>query len=380
MLSPYVFCSSPIQELHNYAEQFIAICCAAKAGDTFDISLFEDDKLRVFLQTGHNKYLPDRLPKKVENNQHFCLSNKKTLLETIESLFNTFRDKLSDDEKKGILSGFAANNEIEALCNNKSGTTFVHEKDLPVIVRGEIMSLFADFYTVVLNRTAFYKSRETLKAHFDRFSKLNKNLRVCRFCGLAEMKNEFYQHPTDPTRSKGAYDHFLAKGKYPFVGINLWNLVPICHDCNSGYKLQRDVLHSSGRTRSRVFYPYAQSVPPIKVEINFHNPTLLNVNALKPSDFEVNLVCSDVEAVETWNDIFEIKRRYSANISGNIDTWIDELKDRYKKSSSQYNSPTDFIDFELEILQYKPLPGKKFLKHAIFKALHEQNLLVPALS
>lgn len=63
----------------------------------------------------------------------------------------------------------------------------------------------------------------------DEFVKL-LNLRICPYCGRAFIYS--VQREGDNTVVKPQLDHFLPKGKYPFLALSFMNLIPSCQTCN----------------------------------------------------------------------------------------------------------------------------------------------------
>lgn len=57
---------------------------------------------------------------------------------------------------------------------------------------------------------------------------------TCYFCNI-EFINKF--KTTDGKFKNGfTLDHFIDKGKYPFLGLSIYNLIPSCYTCNSKVK------------------------------------------------------------------------------------------------------------------------------------------------
>jgi hypothetical protein len=71
----------------------------------------------------------------------------------------------------------------------------------------------------------------------------------CPFCGIGNIKSP---HHT----KREAHNHYLPKALYPFNSINVRNLAPTCHECNSTYKLSKDPAHNDAKRRRKAFNPY----------------------------------------------------------------------------------------------------------------------------
>lgn len=61
---------------------------------------------------------------------------------------------------------------------------------------------------------------------------LGSGLRTCSYC------NRQYITPilTSNGKMRGTLDHFVAKSKYPYFSMSLYNLIPVCYSCNSSFK------------------------------------------------------------------------------------------------------------------------------------------------
>lgn len=59
-----------------------------------------------------------------------------------------------------------------------------------------------------------------------------KHLKYCPYCN-ADM---VYAMDTRGKIARSAFDHFFPAGRYPFLALSLYNLIPSCHRCNSSFK------------------------------------------------------------------------------------------------------------------------------------------------
>ena len=108
---------------------------------------------------------------------------------------------------------------------------------------------------------------------------------ICPYC------NENYTY-TLRAGFRPDFDHFLPKSKYPELQLNLYNLVPSCHTCNSSLKGQKDF----------------DSI--VKFAIN-----IKDTNYLSKDDFEIFFVYNDMDSPDNEsvkNNIkdFKLEERY----------------------------------------------------------------------
>lgn len=80
------------------------------------------------------------------------------------------------------------------------------------------------------------------------------DVRVCPYCGInyitfaEKIKNGKNE---DEVRSIATFDHYLPKNKYPFLAMNIYNLIPCCKNCNMTFK--RDC-------EEPIIYPFQDAV------------------------------------------------------------------------------------------------------------------------
>ena len=86
----------------------------------------------------------------------------------------------------------------------------------------------------------------------------------CPYCGIADIKGQHH-------RLKDAYDHYLPKSIYPFNSVNFKNLAPMCHECNSSYKLAKEPAPQNSpwtwTNEGKAFYSYATAASTISINL-----------------------------------------------------------------------------------------------------------------
>ena len=80
-------------------------------------------------------------------------------------------------------------------------------------------------------------------------------LRFCPYCN-AETAFMLTNLDTRSRESRSPLDHFYPKSVFPYIGVSLYNLIPICAHCNSG--LKREKMPWKHGRRSWI-HPYAES-------------------------------------------------------------------------------------------------------------------------
>ena len=76
------------------------------------------------------------------------------------------------------------------------------------------------------------------------------NLKVCPYCNRNYIFNFRKNNKQEATAQ---LDHFIDKGKYPYLALCLYNLVPSCGTCNQR-KSSKDVLEEP------IYNPYSDNI------------------------------------------------------------------------------------------------------------------------
>lgn len=189
----------------------------------------------------------------------------------------------------------------------------------------------------------------TAQDFLNAFVKANEGLWVCPVCDVTP-----YFTIVQRKNQQSIYadiDHYLPKDKYPHLSIHPYNLVPLCHSCNSGVKGAKDPLASvnGGLYRlEEIWLPYRDpglsSILFISIKeqgnaFAFDMFTAKNDHALKQQLDAVSDVLSRVYQLPgLWQDridqigeklfrrIRDYTRFFSADMSGpHVQEYLDEL-------------------------------------------------------
>lgn len=229
-----------------------------------------------------------------------------------KQFFNEFK-KLPQGRKVDLLSEFREHNKIQERCGDEFNVTKFWKDTTYQAFAKSAKSLFEFMYDETLN-TACYRnfSGEDLHGHYAAY-RISYGSPMCPFCGLEDYVD---LHPDLHIRD--AYDHYLHKAEYPFAAINFHNLFPMCKQCNSDAKRQKDILFKEGTViRRRAPYP-ANDVFDLDVEIK---------DALGPglhASIKLTTVTDalSLDKFNTWLSIFCIKERYEGRIKQKKQDWL----------------------------------------------------------
>jgi hypothetical protein len=305
-----------------------------------------------FTQTKlHSKLQP--LVKEIKKNKN------DYLYLPIKTIYNIFKNDLSAVDIKKIEKGFKANNAIKQLCAGK--LTPLLYKDIKVINRGlakEIKSFFNDLYNCVFRLQSFKDLFGDIHEHYNDFVIKNNN-GFCPFCGITDLTSENLDYDD-------AYDHFLAKGKYPFSSVNFKNLFPMCHDCNSYNKHVKDVIQKNGTTtRRQSFYPYTSYVTDLNIEITLKTKVY---SKLKFTDVDLEISSNNhPEETQTWSEVFNLETRYKDQcVKGNKGKqWI---KNVFNECVNYGFTPKELFKLKVKVKSLSPLNEQNFIEVPLLKA------------
>lgn len=358
MLFSYTYVPHAMEKMQVFIDFiFFEVWCKAPEAE-YGIHLFEpSDPLHSVMKELSRRDLAGKLKN----------GSGKWFYEAVNSIFNEFSE-LNAGEVGEYRRCYQANNQIEALCSNNHGMSPVRYADLDtskIDLNKKIEDFFKNLYSSGFFGLSFVVDAlgSDLGSYYVDFIRAN-NVGCCPFCGLLPIDNEF-----DPTRE--AFDHYLPKSKYPFNSVNLKNLAPSCNKCNSGNKGNKDPLHNNAGDRRKAFYPFSTDGfdPRISIDVFSEDWT-----KQKPTDLNITISSgSHPEEVETWNDLFRIKDRYSAQCCDNGGGLY--WRKRVLEESENYGLSTQaMLDAEIKSARANPWAESNFLKSAFLEGCQRAGL------
>ena len=203
------------------------------------------------------------------SNRKFQKENNKTLKELFDEKFKTEFDCTLEDLLYG---SFEKLQEIKDRLGDMSK-------------RDDVKELFN-------YETKFQK-------HISKFFEQYVEVHTCYFCNI-EFINTFM---TKDEKIKNGFtlDHYIDKGKYPYLALSLYNLIPSCYTCNSKVKRVRSV----------------ETLSPASTHFDFDNKVkfktfMQNRNLLIDceDDFALLLKEDFSDIYKQYIDVFELDGRY----------------------------------------------------------------------
>jgi hypothetical protein len=321
MLRTYTAIDHPIKTLHTMLQHLVCeVWC--NASDVVCEDLLEDSFKELYNHLGWLKSDVDVIYEKCK---------------TLTTL-----------ERENIVQAFETNNSIEELCN---GTIAIVELNtLPNVIQVEVKSLLESFYSRLLD---IKKVPGEKLDYYNQLVDANK-YNTCPICGLADIETTESNYIED-------YDHFFPKSHYPFLAVNFGNLVPTCDKCNKKHKGSKKPLDKNGKA----YYPFEARNNPIDVSVNIDKIDFDKDEKL--IDVPTVSFTGDTDKNTTWNWLFNIEERYSAEIKRYSYSWLRDFKKEIVFCSSA--STEEYIDFKISSYEVDKYDEKKFLKIAFLKEL-----------
>lgn len=280
------------------------------------------------------------------------LENRPALRERLSSYETALRN-LTVAQRTQTLNALVAQNRIPELLNCQCDCQTVTQ--LPATIREPILSLF----TFVFGLLTAYEVRQR------QYSALYESIpeKICPFCGC-----EGLEAPSQPQED---LDHYLPRSKYPFAAANLRNLVPMGGKCNSTYKRTQDPLRKDNGQRRMACDPYT-TVP---VNISLDGSIVDEVTA---GPIVTNWVIDfdpDNEAIETWDEIFHVRERWTNNWLSKdaFGQWLESFRSFCRRANwliTDDESVIEAVRRYAELQTDLGFDGKAFLKAAFFRLLH----------
>lgn len=164
--------------------------------------------------------------------------------------------------------------------------------------------------------------KESTPPTFDKMDFIRKTqIRVCPYCGLTIIK------PSN--RTKHQIDHFFPKGKYPFLALSYYNLIPSCDKCNeSPNKGQNDPIEQEAKGKT-IQHPYI-----LNDSIVRFNLRLIGAEIYNDDNYEVIVGFKNKALFDGYNLFFNISDRYRVHNVEAAPLYRSHIK--FKESKGYY--------------------------------------------
>jgi len=356
MLFTYRYVNHSIERFQLYLDHLVKeVWC--KATDDFSLDLLHPE-LKLIVEAIFND---DSI-------------TKDPLDGPIRRIYELFKTQLNADQRKQVSDWYDRNNNIEALCAcnpDKPPATYADIRAISADLETALKDFCKSLFTDVIHLKAVTSRIGEIDAHYIAFVTENKEGK-CPYCGYGDIKGVHH------TRRE-AYDHFLPKGIYPFNSVNFRNLAPMCHECNSTYKLAKDptrhidpISRKNGGTRRKAFYSYAAVASGITVRVVLKTKDVTN---LLLNDIDLQLISpGHEEEVEAWKDVFGIEERYKAKLCSQNDgkAWLQHI---IEEGANGDVTTEKLLALTIRAADRSPFDSANFLKKPFLIACRSANII-----
>jgi hypothetical protein len=312
------------------------------------------ETLGTMLDSMHNAVMgetePEDWPDCIPGPHRDLLRRKTSIRDSLAAYQKAFT-KLDDAERALVHRTLSDQNQIEQLLDGRLDCMTIDE--LPEGIRQPTRTLFEAAFDLLV----VLKIRDQ---HYERIDAAIPD-KICPFCGVTGFDA--------PGGKREDYDHYLPESEYPFAGINLWNLVPMCKKCNGLYKLATDPIWDGDRRR-RAVNPY--NTQGFELDLTGSVPFA----GSKPNlpQWRIEFVPATEEA-ETWDQIFSLRERLGRDVfDRSYTTWIKDFASwcvtAPRKVESEEDVPSALVGYA-GFLSRLGRQDRNFLKLAVCR-LHQR--------
>ncbi|WP_422058534.1 hypothetical protein [Sphingomonas sp.] len=278
--------------------------------------------------------------------------------QALETRYNAFRAAaagLTNRQRTKVLRALQDQNNIPAVFDGIAACPRIAAT--PVKIRKPTADLF----------DAAFDALKSFKVRDRQYAVIFEGLpgKCCPFCGIEPFEA--------PGLAREDMDHYLPRSLYPFAGANLRNLAPMGGKCNRAYKAAVDVICDGTGQRRRCFDPYGQNQA--EVSLLASRPFEGDDNGPFPLPaWQVDLL-GDVESVATWDEVFQIRRRYEGKVGAHFREWMEHFAVWCEGEVGLIPSRQDVIialGRYLSLVLQRTHDDGAHLKRAMFEMLRQQ--------
>lgn len=282
--------------------------------------------------------------------QQIAKSSKTNLLGPIKVIYGDFK-KLNSAQLAHIKKGFLKNNQIEKLCKGETKPLLYDyiQKINPILVT-RLKAFFHYLYSGSTALSKFSKTHGNMDGYYKEFLKYNDT--TCPFCGITRLLDE-------EMNVRDAFDHFLPQKHYPFISVEVTNLVPACKYCNELFKNAKNTLKDGAKWK-KAFFPFATKLPNINIAMTLKKADLTD---LKHADIDITFRSkTHQEEIDTWLRLYGLEKRYKNELKGGeAKSWLEMFKiilpaKAVTKSKMEKRIIENFIVYKMNDLNFLRLP------------------------
>ena len=134
-------------------------------------------------------------------------------------------------------------------------------------------------------------------------------IRICPYCGRAYIYRVEKNGKDGVVSVKPQLDHFLPKSDYPFLGMNFYNLIPCCTQCNlAPCKVDNDPLDDTKQQVVHLMHPFKFDDKRVRFIYQINTP-----DTYAPESYDVMVGYDNRELKKGYNGFFALDKLYAGH-------------------------------------------------------------------
>jgi hypothetical protein len=135
------------------------------------------------------------------------------------------------------------------------------------------------------------------------------NPRTCYYCNIDYIN---VYNEKENSKNKFTLDHFIDKGRYPYLALSIFNLIPSCSVCNSKIKGSIPFYGDKELEHTNPYLKSFQFDEKVKFKL-FLNKTCKDLNIKSKEDITVPLKERYSNEYKKYIEVFKLNERYQAH-------------------------------------------------------------------
>jgi len=140
------------------------------------------------------------------------------------------------------------------------------------------------------------------------FFEKNLNPRTCYYCNI-DFINVYDE---ENHKNKFTLDHFIDKGRYPYLALSIFNLIPCCSVCNSKVKGSTPFYEDIELKDTNPYLKSFKFDEKVKFKLFLHK-NCKDLNIKSKDDIDIPLKERYSNEYEKYIEVFKLNERYQAH-------------------------------------------------------------------
>lgn len=321
---------------------------------SYNLSLLEKNEIKNFTKD-FEKVMINLLDNKLDIFEDY-LSEFRT--EDFGTLLKDLRVeylKLSKEKKKKFRKIFTNNYQVERVLKKEiKAYTYL---ELGMLcgeeMKKSVKNLSSYMYEKLKESAKFRDEYIEPLEYYNELKKSGVLKGICPFCG----EKIFEDGSTD---KRETYDHYIPKAKYPFIALHYYNLIPMCHGCNSSYKGTKNILDYI-----KIFDPFGNDLG--RNELVIKKILILNGGKSSVKKLKIKNNLKKSNEIYTWDKIFRVKQRSKKIISSSYDEILYELSLEVEGGLSTEDELKSYLKRRIKLKQKFRYDRSNLFEESVYK-------------